>query len=478
MPTYLLERFETTTIRVRHYGYLNERIAAKDKSRRNLELLEQEAREAPSPFNDYNLGSEYLALAEPGKAREYFDRSWDALCGQPGFASAGYVPLLASRRARARREVGDHAAALAAVEDGLRVYPDHTDLVMESALVARAQGRVADAESLLQRCLEMGDAPSRYAATAGTGTFLALTLLAEIAFERRDDAAAEELLRRSLREHPHYVAPALTLVEVLARRGAAGDEIAAVVPERPSAQVLAATALHEAGRSEDAEALFRRVLDARPQNPVARLGLAEALLAQSRFAEAAAAAAAEPSDSPVAAAAAAVRLFAAAAEGDAGTMDAILGESEHLLEPEDAQLHRAWAAALRGDESLPWVGAAAAKTAGTQLEALLRVRRIEAFVALLRVFETLAIEPRERREFLARVYLRRGYLESAADEWIAVMREAPDCRALIGLSQVAVARGFLDDALGFVSEALALEPGNTEAALMLEAIKLKNVKAA
>jgi hypothetical protein len=300
MPTYLLERFETTTIRVRHYGYLNERIAAKDKSRRNLELLEQEAREAPSPFNDYNLGSEYLALAEPAKAREHFDRSWDALCGLPGFASAGYVPLLASRRARARREVGDHAAALAAVEDGLRVYPDHTDLVMESALVARAERRVADAESLLHRCLEMGDAPSRYAATAGTGTFLALTLLAEIAIGRGDDGAAEELLRRSLREHPHYVAPALPLVELLTRRGAARDEIAAVVPERPSAQVLAATALQEAGRSEDAEALFRRVLAAQPQNPVARLGLAEALLAQSRFAEAAGAAAAEPSDSPVA----------------------------------------------------------------------------------------------------------------------------------------------------------------------------------
>ena len=55
MPMYLPERFETTTIRVRHYGYLNQRIASKVKSQRNIELLEQEARENPSPFNDYNL---------------------------------------------------------------------------------------------------------------------------------------------------------------------------------------------------------------------------------------------------------------------------------------------------------------------------------------------------------------------------------------------------------------------------------------
>ena len=40
---------------MRHYGYLNQRIASKEKSQRNIELLEQEARENPSPFNDYNL---------------------------------------------------------------------------------------------------------------------------------------------------------------------------------------------------------------------------------------------------------------------------------------------------------------------------------------------------------------------------------------------------------------------------------------
>ena len=65
MPTYLAERFETSNVRIRHYGYLLSRIASKDKSRRNIELLEIEARENPSPFNDYNLGSEFLALNEP-----------------------------------------------------------------------------------------------------------------------------------------------------------------------------------------------------------------------------------------------------------------------------------------------------------------------------------------------------------------------------------------------------------------------------
>jgi glycosyl transferase family 2/flagellin-like protein len=57
MPTFLPERFETSTVRMRHYGYLRSRITSKDKSRRNIELLEVEARENPSPFNQYNLAN-------------------------------------------------------------------------------------------------------------------------------------------------------------------------------------------------------------------------------------------------------------------------------------------------------------------------------------------------------------------------------------------------------------------------------------
>src|SRR5690242_8210914 len=68
MPTYTAERFEATTIRIRHYGYLKSRIGAKEKSRRNIELLEQEARENPSPFNAFNLGSEYLMLSDAERA--------------------------------------------------------------------------------------------------------------------------------------------------------------------------------------------------------------------------------------------------------------------------------------------------------------------------------------------------------------------------------------------------------------------------
>jgi tetratricopeptide (TPR) repeat protein len=478
MPMYLAERFETTTIRVRHYGYLNQRIASKEKSQRNIELLEQEARENPSPFNDYNLGSEYLALGDAAKARMHFDRAWESLRSVPGMASAGYVPLLVSRAARARREAGDHAAAAQAVEDGLATYPDHTDLVMEAALSAREQGDLERARQLAERCLEMGDAPNQYAATVGTGTFLAMTVLAEIRAAQGDGAGAEELYRHSLAEHPEYAGPVLPLAALLAGRGAPLAEIGAIVPDRPSARLLAATALYETGRAADAEVWFRQVLAAQPANSAARIGLAEALLSQKRYAEAAVEAAAEPADSPVRAAAVEVQVFAAAVAGDHAAIERIVSDNEAVVPAHEAQLFTAWAAAIRGDAPPSWLPAAAGPLAGTFLEALLRVQEVDAFVVLLGVFGAVAADPRERHEYLATMYLRRGFLGAAADEWIAVAESAPDCRAMIGLAKVAVAKGLPEDARGFAAEAVALEPGNSAARVIHETINQRFPQAA
>jgi hypothetical protein len=73
------------------------------------------------------------------------------------------------------------------------------------------------------------------------------------------------------------------------------------------------------------------------------------------------------------------------------------------------------------------------------------------------VAEALALSSLDRREQLARIYLRRGFLESAGDEWVAAIQEdGPDVAALTGLSQVAAARGLDDDAELLAGEARAL----------------------
>jgi tetratricopeptide (TPR) repeat protein len=471
MPLYLPERFEATTVRVRHYGYLKSRINAKEKSQRNIELLEQEAREAPSPFNSFNLGSEHLALGDNVKARDRFDEAWDALRRDGSWDGVGYAPILVSRVAKARRACGDLDGARAAIAEGLAVYPDYTDLVFEQAICAKQANELDDAASLVLQCLALGDAPARYTATVGTGTFLAQGVLAEIRAQQGRHAEAITLLRSSLEEHREYVAPILALTSLLIEQGLETGEILAGLPvQRPSALLLAATAFYEGGRAEDGERLFREVLEQQPANGAARVGLVEALLSQRRYTEAAAEAALEPADSPVASAAALAQCFGLAAAGDPVALSEVVEEHADLLRPEEQQLYTAWEAALAGRTPAP-LPLAAALPLATALEALLRVADVDPFVVALPLLELVPVEERERRELLARMYLRRGFVQSAADEWIEVMQQAPDVRALVGLAQVAVAQANLEDALLFAREAVVLEPENPEAARLHAAVE-------
>jgi tetratricopeptide (TPR) repeat protein len=473
MPTYTAERFEATTIRIRHYGYLKSRIGAKEKSRRNIELLEQEARENPSPFNAFNLGSEYLMLGDFEQAAGYFDDAWARLRAEGGWHTVGYAPMLATRLAGARRESGRVEDARAGLEEALAVMPEHTDLHYELALCARKAGDAEEAARLARRCLELGDAPAQYAGTVGTGSFIALCLLAELESEAGRGSEAEKLYLRSLADHPDFVAPVLPLASLMLERGVAAAEVRSrLTLERPSALLLFATACYEAGHAVDAEGLFREVLERQPANGAARVGLAEALLSQSRYADAAVEAAAEPEDSALAAVAGSELLFALAAGGDAdGLSDALETASARGVSAPELELYRAWQAALVGTAVPQLLSGGALAPAATALEALLRVQEFKAFGVLAGVSERIAVPVRQRRELMARMYLRRGYLESAADEWIAVAQEAPDAAAFLGLAQVALAQGLDEDARMFAGEALRLDPTDPAARRLVDGLQ-------
>jgi tetratricopeptide (TPR) repeat protein len=236
--------------------------------------------------------------------------------------------------------------------------------------------------------------------------------------------------------------------------------------------MLVATALYEAGHSEEAEAAFREVLAERPDDGVARIGLVEALLSRRSYEEAAREAALEPAGSALEAAAAGAELFARAAAGDATSLAGVLERApERTVRDVDVELYRAWRAQLAGAPLPAVVPAAAADTALTALEALLRVQDFTAFATLLPVYESIDLDPAARRDALARVYLVRGYLESAAEEWIAAYGERPDASSLIGLAQVAFARGLADEAREFAEHALALAPDDPRAARLVTSLE-------
>jgi tetratricopeptide (TPR) repeat protein len=323
----------------------------------------------------------------------------------------------------------------------------------------------------------MGDAPSKYSATVGCGTYMALVGLADVRRTQGRRAEAVTLLRECLSEYPRFLAAVMPLGQALLADGAEPESVVAAVEElvadmTPSVRFMLGAALYEGGHPVVAEAEFRRVQAAQPDNGAVHVALAEALLSQSRWAEAVDAAARAADGGGFATLAVRSLLFGAIMAGDESAYaDGIERARIADLDRAQLQVFEAWHAVHTGGEPPRSLPLAAAPLVATILEALLRVEEFEAFEKLLPLIDACPLPARERREMLALIYFRRGFLESAADEWVtAVQEQGADARALIGLAQVAYARELRDDAITFAAEAQAIEPDHAGAARLLAAL--------
>jgi tetratricopeptide (TPR) repeat protein len=320
----------------------------------------------------------------------------------------------------------------------------------------------------------MGDAPSRYSATAGRGSYLALVALANLRRDAGDTAAARALLARCLDEHPQYIGAVGPYATAALSDGAEPQQLLADIAERApeltaSVRFLVGTALYEAAHAVEAEALFRSVVAAQPNNAGAHVALAESLLSQRRWAEAAETAAAVADGALFADAARRTELFARIVAGDAGAAAAAAARAAGDLAPVELAAYDAWRRVAAGEAPgfVPGDGVPALVVA---FEALLRVQELDAVAPVLAAIEHSSLPSRMRRELLANVYLRRGFLESAAEEWMAACNEAtgPDADAFVGLAQVAWGLGETEDAIVFAREAATLDPKHPAAAGLAE----------
>lgn len=470
LPGHLPERIGQSRVRVDHFGYLARVREAKDKGSRNIELLRRQMDEAPAvtPFMAFNLGSELAAAGDTAGAIVELRRSWEMLTAAGAVTAHGFAPSLIARLVKGLRIAGAHAEAEQRIEEGLRHFPAFTDLVFDHGFVALAQGDEELALQRFERCLELGEPPADYTSLSGVGTFLALAAAASVHQRRGDLDRARELLEQALREYPRFLGTVDPLAQVLLAGGTPADEVVArieagVADVNNSVRFLLGTALYEAGAVEQAGAQFQQVLAARPGNGPARVAAAEALLSAGRLEEAAKIAEAiDPAD-PCAATAARTAAFARLALGHAEVQLAGLPADER-------HAYEAWRRKVAG-EATGVVPAAAAAPLATALEALLHLQAFEAFEQLESVLSDAALPARERRELLAGMYLRRGYLDSAADEWIAACEDTgPDADALLGLARVAAARGLEEDARLLAEGACELAPSDPRAPAMLAAM--------
>ena len=238
----------------------------------------------------------------------------------------------------------------------------------------------------------MGDAPRHFTAGVGCGTYLPRMHLAECMRARGEIEQAIELLEHCLREHPRFIGSVLPYASALL---ADGLEPAAVIERLqrhmpnpvPSARFMLGTALYEAGASAAGEGQFRAVLACQPHSGRARVALAEALLAQRRYAEAASEAATLAQEDQLAVIARRTELFAriAGAIGDGTAIALERARAAGMERHEELDLFIGWEqsghAAGRTEPIAPSREAVGQLT--VMLEALLRTQHFDAFEVLL-----------------------------------------------------------------------------------------------
>jgi glycosyltransferase involved in cell wall biosynthesis len=472
LPVHIPGRIEQTSVRIEHYGYLGAVRDAKEKSRRNLQLLRAQQQEGPpSAFLHFNLGSECAAIGDAAAAVSEFEHAW-SMVKEGGEHDRDYVPSLVLRLVIALRTHGRAHEALEVAKEGLELFPGFTDLVFAQAQAWQSLGQPEHAIAAWKQCIEMGDAPARYGSAVGAGTYLPRIELAALYARRGELPPAREALDWCLREHPSFIGAVRPYATVSLRSGVSAEAVVEeletrIDPPTPAARFMLAGALYAHGAMASAEAQYRLVLAGRPHSSQVRAQLAETLLHQGRYGDAAEEASVIEGDDPFVPLACRIELWGRIAGGDLqGASAASLRATAANVPPAELEVFAAWLALAEGTTEPRHLPIAASPLLGVILETLLRARNFQAFETLLPLLKSSALPRREQRELLAGMYLANGFLALAAREWMAVCEADPDSRAFLGLARLAVIQGQLEEATVFASEALRLDP-NCDAAMQI-----------
>lgn len=467
----LLSRGRTvahSTVRLRHYGYLDSHIEAQAKVTRNLKLAQAEVERRPKDaFALFNLGMEYVRSHEWEKALQVNQR---AFLNLPDL-TVQYASRLLRNLVVSLMGLKRYGEALKVLEDAVQAYPDFTDLFYQQALIYLETEDYARAATGFRLCVEKGESSPRHISDQGVGTYRALFGLGYALEMLGDYRAAREAYEQSL--HTCRTLPG-------AVHRLAGLLLKELPPEDVRRRLEALTDLEDPLVLTALTVAFREAKEYERALAYAERGIAlrslatflptkgDLLLHLGRYREAAELMAAVAGQAGVEAAPS-LASFAGLAWLFAGEP----GEAERwwtkasgaASERGRVVVFRRLAALLAGtplpkEPSHPSTAERLQhlEAVWTILGFLLERREFDAFEVAVGLVDLLHLAERDRHLQLGKLYYAFGFSESAVEELSQVSPEELDAEAADALGQLCEAQGMTEDALNFFRLALQREP--------------------
>jgi tetratricopeptide (TPR) repeat protein len=268
---------------IHHAGYQNPGLRRR-KLERDIRLLELEHAElGDHPFTLFNLGSVYQELGRYGLALTFLRRSLELSSPSDSIVRKLYALIVNCHRVQ--QHIGD---ALAACQDGRRLFPNDAELLFAEALLRRDQNDLQGAASCLSELLQL-EPDSHFASVdAGLRGYKAHHNLGVIYRQLGKLAEAESEWRTVVTERPDFLPAWQALAELYLtkQRWAELEEVVTRLESGPHARIEAAVLRGRAELARGDFAIARRrleeVIAAHPQALWPRVILSHVLLKEGR----------------------------------------------------------------------------------------------------------------------------------------------------------------------------------------------------
>ncbi|MCT4605588.1 MAG: glycosyltransferase [Marinisporobacter sp.] len=208
------DRVKIEKIVVYHYGYLESVEREKNKSNRNMNILEKVLKKDPNNnFHLYNMGSEYLRLRKFEKALEYYKKAYEEF-----MPHCAHSPKLLVKMILALDLLNRYEEERNILEKGLKYYPKFTDLEYLKACLNHKEKRYLSAIKGFMKCLDMGEAPIALCNISGVGGYKSYYALGEIYYELGEDDEAYHCYIKAIQGKPDFHVPLHRIGEILIKK--------------------------------------------------------------------------------------------------------------------------------------------------------------------------------------------------------------------------------------------------------------------